>query len=353
MKFDRAYLHIGLGKTGSTSIQGALLAGSRALAEDHGIFFPIEFDQYGPFNGNHSQYVKTIFSEHPEQLQFNINAGLDSVEAVTRANERILDRFEQQLDTSTQSKLLLSAEGIARFEVESLVRFKEWLNKITDTVEVIACMRHPLHAVSAEIQLRLTIGEQLSELYRQPPCYRIRGLFDRLETVFPRESITVYDYADVLQNKSGAVGVFLQQLGIENPSWLREDSRLNEAYSHEAVLLIDALNRIRPPMENNRRNPLRNPADLLEFKQIPGRRFVPPPEVYAKLADQVAPDLAWLEEHYGLVLDPLDAGQPDNDIKPPDLSLETIDALALQLSNFSNLRAAHKVKAEDWNPHIP
>jgi hypothetical protein len=341
-KFERVFLHIGLGKTGTTSIQGALLDGAQTLAESCDLFFPTEFNLYRPFDGNHTLYMSSLFSQHPETLRDNILKGLTSPDAAAANNQKIQKLFERQFESSTQTRLLISAEGIGHFDGEGLRRLKTWLDQIADSIEVIACLRHPMHAVSAEIQQRLTIGRGLEDLYQRPPYYGYKSLLGKLERVFSRESITVYDYAQVLQNELGSVGAFLDQIGIEDVSWVKQKKRLNQAYSYEAVLLIDALNRLRPLVVNNERNPLRSHADLYQFMQIPGGKYSPPPEVYATLNELISPHMAWLEENYGLVLDSLNAGESAASTVPPNLSRESIDAIALQLSDYSNLMAAKK-----------
>ena len=336
-RFDKAIVHIGLGKTGSTSIQQALLNHAQELDSSCGIFFPTEFDDPRAFGGNHSLFLRSMFAEAPEQLQFNKVLGLDTRERAKAADHKLLGEYQTGFGSSSAKTLLLSAEGIGHFDELSLKNLASWLGALADSIELIACIRHPRHALAAEIQQRVKSGGQLENLFARPPFYRYSELFSRLEAAFGTAAIRLYDYA-IPCRADTVVSTFFAKIGAPDVGGVQSLIRLNNAISHEATYLIDALNRLRPLIQSGELNPLRSAGDLADFVAVPGARFTPPKDVYEALDILAAGELRWLESKYGLSLDAMDAG-PGAAVVSDLFSSQSIEELALQLSDMANSRA--------------
>ena len=350
-RFKQVLLHIGLGKTGTTAIQHTLLEGAARLESELDIHYPVEFDDPRPFGGNHTLYLRSLFQPDGETRRPNIIAGLGTPEALARANENLRRQFQAGFDKSNASRLLLSAEGIGHFSPASLANLKRWLDEITDDVKVIACLRHPRHALASETQQRLQTGALLRNMQLSPPYYSFERLFTDLEQFFSREAITVYDYAEARSSTLGITGLLLQKMGLEAGEEFKSSPVVNQAISHEATLLLDAINRLRPLVVDGEVNPRRRQGDTQAILRIPGRKYVPDLEVYELLDELVAPDLEWLQQHYGLVLDAMGAGDnATSGATPGDFSIEAIDDLALKMSDFANLRGRERQRIKKTRP---
>ena len=79
-RFKTTFLHIGLGKTGTTSIQADLLAEADVLESAYDLHFPRAFPPSRKFNGNHSFFLRALFQQDPET-----NARLAAHGLTTRA----------------------------------------------------------------------------------------------------------------------------------------------------------------------------------------------------------------------------------------------------------------------------
>lgn len=336
MRFEKIVLHIGLGKTGSSAIQQALQRHADYLEAQVDVLVPRSFDDPRPFAGNHSIYLRSLSSDRPHELRVNRAAGLEDQGSVQKADDALRNQYDAIFSSSEAKTLVLSAEGVGHFDDASTLRLAHWLHTLSSRIEVVACVRHPRHALAAEIQQRLKTGARLERLYQNPPFYRYSELFERLAIAFGKEALQLYDYAEVVANAGGAVDTFFRKLDWALPRQQEDLGIVNAALSHEATLLLDSLNRQRPLMLEGKRNPLRRQGDVAVFTRIPGAVFQPPQDVYETLDTMAAPELVWLQEHYGLSLDPMSAG---ND--PSGFSAETelafdpaaIDALALLLSD--------------------
>ncbi|MEM9255389.1 MAG: hypothetical protein AAGA91_08075 [Pseudomonadota bacterium] len=210
--------------------------------------------------------------------------------------------FERGFAKTSARNLLLSAEGIGHFEYELLVKLADWLSLHTEHVVIIACVRHPISALSSEIQQRLKIGHTLEELYANPPGYKLKALFTRLEQAFPGGRMHLYDFADALEHPQGPAGAFIDQLGIELPASETPPEPSNTSMSQEAAELLSALNRVRPVLIDGSPNPRRSGLDLQRLMKVPGRKFRAPPEVYDRLSKDLQEHLDWLRDTHHMEL---------------------------------------------------
>ncbi|KAA1189184.1 hypothetical protein F0M18_16040 [Pseudohalioglobus sediminis] len=334
-RFKTLYLHIGLGKTGTTSVQRDILANAGLLESRYDIHYPTRFPHERHFQGNHSILLRALFSGHPDVRQRLAARGMESDEQLAAYNKRTRACLEQGFRKSKATNLLLSAESVAHFYRPDMLELAEWLRGYAEEVRVVACVRHPVHALSSEIQQRLNIGGVLEDLYQNPPFYRFKSLFQRVENAFGKGSLVVYDFAAAVAHPRGLTGAMFENMGVDVGDSFRPRPPSNTSMSHEAALLISALNRSLPVLVDGKRNPLRRADEIPRLSKIPGRKYTAPAEVYQQVTESMKPDVEWLREHYQLEL-AADCPTPDADYY--SFSEESIEALALQIAEYSRMR---------------
>ena len=334
-RFKKLYLHIGLGKTGTTSVQRDILANARLLESEHGIFYPTQFPHERHFQGNHSILLRALYASHSDVRGRLAARGLESTDQLAAYNKQTLACLERGFARTDAHSLMLSAESVAHFYRPDMLELAQWLAGYADEVVVLACVRHPVHALSSEIQQRLNIGSVLEDLYQDPPFYRFKSLFQRVLRAFGEDALVVYDFSDAVADSRGLTRVMFAQLGIELGEQFRPRPPANTSMSHEAALLISALNRSLPVLVDGSRNPLRRANEIQRLARIPGRKYTAPVAVYEQVIEVMKPDLEWLQEHYGLTLD---ARYPDPGVAYDSFSPESIEALALEMAAYSRLR---------------
>lgn len=328
-RFNTVVVHFGMGKTGTSAIQRALLRRTSQLELDCRMLFPRVDDDPRPFHGNHSLVLRSMSSERPESLRFNIAAGLGSAEAVRSADDAVRAGFQRQFEATDATTLLLSAEGIGHFDDEGVNRLAAWLLPLGKEIRLLAWIRHPQHALAAEIQQRVKTGARLERLYEQPPCYRYRSMLTRLANAFGKPAIELYDYAESIAPGSSAVKSFYRRVGINLEAGVDDEAKVNVGLSHRATLLLDAANRLRPLIVDGKRNPLRRPNDLAKIFKVEGEPYAPPPAVYDRLAQIAQPQLEWMQRHYNFAPEPLPprVTPREHDV----LDQQAIDAQAIRL----------------------
>ena len=301
-RFRRVYLHAGLGKTGTSTIQSYLAANAVRIEREYDIHFPHVFDLAGPFDGNHSQLLRTICRSEVEHSSTHTYFAATKVNGIALGAEEVRSQFESGFSDSEATQLLVSAEAVGHFDARQMMLLSSWLCEYSDSVVVIACIRHPAAALSSEIQQRLRFGAVLEELYENPPCYSFKGLLPRLEAAFPGSKMILYDFEDASGCASGVVGTFLQKIGIEEDLWGRFPDRVNPSMSQHGAMLLSALNQARSSGSTACVSEGRTRGDVAPFLKIPGRRFQAVPRAYGRLERLVEKDLLWLEQEHGLNL---------------------------------------------------
>lgn len=329
-RFRTLYLHIGLGKTGTTSIQQELASRAEPLASRCDLHFPTQLSHWKQFRGNHSNLLRARFAQAPRPRRRLATLGLRSdhdIDAYNAVNQRdLLAGFA----ASSARNLMLSAEVVSHFEPVDLGALASWCRELAGEVVVVACIRHPVHALASEIQQRLRIGAKLENLYRNPPRYRLRELFERLGDAFGRASLRAYSFHRAVEHPRGLAAALLAQCGITTDDLLAAQPAANVRMSAEAALLLSAYNRERPAFIMGEHNAQRSARTVRTLAAIPGRDFEAPAAALDLVAQQAADDLAWLAANFSLSLEhpPVTAGDPT-----PLFSDESLRALALAVAH--------------------
>jgi hypothetical protein len=303
-RFDRVYLHVGTGKTGSTAIQQVYWANAALLETRHAIHYPVKpiVDCAAGKRGNHSEQILSMFHPRPETIPSNILLGRSSAAQAREFAQELQSDFEQGFKNTDARDLLLSAEGIPTFANEAVSAFANWLKRWCEEIHIVACLRHPTDAMSSRIQQRLWNGATLAAMYLDPPFYKYSTLLPRLEKLFGAGRIHTYDFADAAEDPAGLADRLLREFGL-NITLLKVQTKIsNSSMSQQAALLIDSLNRNYPRLLDGRRNPEHSGAALRLAGRVPGAKYQAPSHPYELLELAARPHLEWLATQYEITL---------------------------------------------------
>ena len=334
-KFKQLFLHIGLGKTGTTTIQQDILANAELLETKYDVHYPRRFSHADRYEGNHSVLLRALFSNAPAVRQRLSEIGIPDQQAIDKFNKLTTNRLLRSFEKTSADQLLLSAESVGHFRQAQMTELFNWLNELSESITVVACLRHPVHALSSEIQQRLKKGEDLETMYTNPPHYLFKKLFTRLEKAFGKENLIAYSFADAVQQDCGLTAAFFRQIGIVADDDFPKSKPINTSISHEGALLLSSVNRQRPVMLEGARNPARNLVDIDFFRDLPGRTYRAPTEVYNLVKERVEVDVQWVEQEYDI-----DLGRPEQiEVESyRSLSEQSVDFIAEKLVQGSSQR---------------
>jgi hypothetical protein len=132
-RFKTTYLHIGLEKTGTTSVQ-AFLDTNRARLAERGVFFPRSLG---------AQNQKALAAYALEDASKDAATKVRGApEEIAGFREGLEQRFAEEAATRTESTLLISSEDLSRlFRPDEIDRALSFLSPYSDAIRVIVFLR--------------------------------------------------------------------------------------------------------------------------------------------------------------------------------------------------------------------
>lgn len=280
-------LHIGMHKTGSSSIQETLRG-----YDDGRIRYAWPDRQ-----PNHTLHVAHLFGRRDRVHGADARRGISDREEISGDIAEV--RADLRAALRAGGRLILSAEAFSTMPGPGIARLGALLARHDAQVRVIGYARDPVSYASSGLQQRIRNNHVTGRVPR--PRYRHR--FGKFVEVFGRAAVEIVRF-DRAQLKGGSVVTdFLLRCGID-PASLPEQ-RANETMNAAATRLVLDFNRNGPRSDGGR--------DLLAARQAligalraadDGPRFTLPSDLAAQACDPR--DIGWLAGTFGI-----DFARPD------------------------------------------
>lgn len=221
------FLHIGIPKTGSTSIQ-KMLSDNRGTLRQQGYFYPA----LGGFASHYLAYYFG-FGAKNKISEFNQQKTRDE------HNSFIKDRIHLQINEN----IILSSEAF------SSIRTKEVISKLAEIKKffpgycfvIIVYLRRQDHFIESSFNQRTKTGYKEYNIYE----YADTGNFDWYEmlscysNVFGKENIHVKPFEKTTFSEHGLYHDFLNNLGItDHNRFIFPDNELNKKFNEEIMSMI-------------------------------------------------------------------------------------------------------------------
>ena len=276
-------LHIGMHKTGSTSIQKTFDNYARG-----GIYY------LGFFNPNHSALYPTLFMENPEKYGAHKKNNRSMAEV-----EELKARFSKKIETfidglPDDATVVSSAEDLIMLKASELKALKAWAEKRFSQIHVIGYVRPPASLMTSSIQQRIVGGvkSQFSDLY---PRYRQK--FERFDDVFGRENVELVKFDKASLMHGDVVRDFAARIGADLPP--TEVETANESRSLETTAVLYAQRALGRGWMKYPGSPRDNNTLVSRLKSLGGGKIVLDPDVMAEILAEQADDLDWITERLG------------------------------------------------------
>lgn len=264
-------LHIGMHKTGTSSIQASLSS------------FDDGSSVYANFSvANHSIPITTIFSRNAHKYHIWKNQGISPVDlsAIKNQYRQILDKHSSD---NSRDRLIISGEDIGLLKYDEKRALIDYFTSRNLVIKVICFTRDPQSLAASSIQQHIRGG--MSRLTKMNPDYkfRIAAFLDAL----PKEHIIVRDYGSAVSESGDIVKYMSSLMGIdipvngsnsENISLSLSATRLlfrfnrlpistsgNPARTQAKYLFIDALSRLYPTLREGSRIDSSITSGLVKF----------------------------------------------------------------------------------------
>lgn len=217
-------IHVGMHKTGSSSIQHTFARYSDSSFEY------VDFEV-----ANHSPLLVLLFGNLDTITGYSYFGarGAEFCSKLPELREKYFDQIARQLDKSSGKTILFSAEDMSssKFEGENF-RLEKFFRQWTDNISVIAYARGPGGFMVSAFQQILKSGQIV---FPALPHYRNR--FEQIDNIFGRENVTIREFARTKLIDGDVVKDFAQIAQVRTPP---EDQivRSNESLSLEATALL-------------------------------------------------------------------------------------------------------------------
>ena len=250
------YLHIGLHKTGTTSIQRSLCL-SREKLLNYDINFPLVYSE-PPFYDfqedigyNHSFSFVPAFIKDYRRYHYFKDKEIYSDDEANLESKRLLNKWKSVLNENNCNKLIISAENIVLNTTEELQNIKQFLLQYFDAVKCIVYFREYIPFATSSIQQLIKGGDYFWGGY----FFRdIKSEMTKFIDVFGRENIMSRKFDRECFANGDLIDDFIK---IVDPNI--DLSILNKVYKNETLdkygtIFLNEYNKKYPIYKNNKLN---------------------------------------------------------------------------------------------------
>jgi hypothetical protein len=282
----RIILHVGMHKTGTSSIQATLAAADFSNSRFH-------YAQLG--SPNHSRALITATSSTPHSYHLNRKRGLSPLEA-----GMLKEEFRNQIVSEAQripsKDIIFSAEGITNLSSTETKELIELLSPY-GSISAVAYVRPPESLIPSALQERIKGSPQLPARCITPQACRLKyqQRFTDLEQHLGPNNISYWLFDPKTFPNHCVVSDFCQRLGIDiGPINV---VRKNDSLSREALSLLFTYRRLGPGYGIGPQAIAENAALVKHLiSQCSGPKLQLSSSFLEKVKEKSLDDITWIEK---------------------------------------------------------
>ena len=220
----RCVVHIGMHKTGTTSIQNSL-----NLYEDPSFYYA----RIGG-HGNHSVPVYSLFSEHPERHNLNRHRGQNPA-VMAQYIQSIKADLERSISEAGDRTLIISGEDIGILKEADIARMHDALRPHYDDIQILAYVRPPMSFMNSALQQMVRSGGRavlnFDKLYRS-----YRASYEKFDNVFGRDAVMLKLFDRKELRGGDVVKDFCATIGLDfPPDRIKRDNEFFQGIHHASL----------------------------------------------------------------------------------------------------------------------
>ena len=294
----KVFLHVGLHKTGTSSIQHTLL-NNRTLLEENGVYFPKTWKH------NHGLVLETMFSDEKTWLSktkniYYIKVGLNSYSLIKQYVVKNQKNFESEINNIKCETVVFSGEAVNEMEERNLDILRNGIKKWfpNANIYIIIYVRERSAYITSYFQQEIKGGKNV-----QPDIFEnlFKNSIEKFINVFSKENIIVLQYEKSIQSSNGLVGDFLQTIGANNHTIDSINYKFaNSGISAKALELVKYVNQNLPTLDNNNFRKGRQNRDTHHFHKIRGDKFHFDKPFLENIINRGISDNEWLWKNFNI-----------------------------------------------------
>lgn len=277
-------IHVGMHKTGSTSIQQSLEG------------FEDERFYYAPLapGGNHSLSLYSLFASRAANHHLHREARRDA-KAVENYNKKTKARLDTSIRRARGRTVIFSGEDLSRLPRHDIPKLRDFFAERFNGVTVVAYVRSPAGFMTSSFQQRVK-GATVTKFEPETTYPKYYSAFAKYDEAFGPDNVKLWKFdpnkfpdADVVQD-------FCEKLGINLAP--NKILRTNESLSRQAVAILYAYGKFRRYGEESGPR-LRGVEGAAFGELIGGDRFRFSPDLLRPILADHEDDLRWMEQRLG------------------------------------------------------
>lgn len=297
----KCVVHIGMHKTGTTSIQNSLHRFSDAS------FY------YANIGGsaNHSVAMFSLLAARPENHALNSHRSPAMLAEYIRTTQ---NELRASLSAAGSRTLIISGEEIGYLQEDALMRLRDFLLSDCDEIQILGYVRPPKSYISSAFQ-QMVKSSGLSQIDFGKLYRNYRNSFEKFDRTFGRDAVTLKLFDRQALVGGDSVLDFCATLGIDLPE--SRISRHNDSISRETLCLIYQYNQYCVEKNVEAMTGAQSRAILRHVRPISNSKFRFSPQLLDLVVDAHVEDIAWMEHRLGASL-----AETDDDSLVTDVSSE-------------------------------
>lgn len=296
MRKKECIVHIGMHKTGSTSIQASL---HKRLESKTFCYFDLG-------SANHSLRIFSLFSK--EQRHTIHKKRNFTKKDIDDFNLDTMNFLIKNIDSCDKPVMIISGETTYRLLKNELEEFRDFLYQYFEKITIVAYVRTPKSFIESSFQQGIKGGVDKFNVERSYPGYRNR--FEKFDLVFGRENVKFWKFNPKRFPDGSVVMDFCNRLGIEMQT--EYTIRINDSLSKEALSLLYIYRKYGPGFGVGSNVISQNHKIIDALSNIGKRKIKFSPTLIKHILEQNREDLLWMEKRLGEDLnESMDAGIDD------------------------------------------
>jgi hypothetical protein len=291
------YLHIGVAKSGTSSLQMSLLKSKKELEKlGTGYFYPkLSFFHHG-------RYLLHKFKDKPDR--YDLLRSFDN--DFSKFKQYIVFetmKFEEQINRTHCQNLIISGEQTARLNKKQLTSLKYYLENLAPNskITIVVGIREHTSRFTSSVQQRIRMNKnfELEEMMKFESNFYRRKL-SKFQDVFGCENIVSFKFEDLINERKGPIGLFFKSLNVNTNNAKLVNFKYNEGNSDVALDIVFFIDKKLPLVVRNQKNSGRDFGDTWLFGRLEGGKFKLPEEIIKELHDQCRLDKIWLKDNFNI-----------------------------------------------------
>ena len=283
MKVPELIIHIGMHKTGTTSIQQSL---HKHLNDTNYHYIKLN-------TPNHSRQIFTLFEEkrHPSILHIPN----DEFKALNRETEaQLIHNFTE----FRNKKMIISGESIRLLSLAGTKRMRTFMKRYVEKISIVAYIRPPKAYMESAFQQIVKTKTATFNIEMVYPNYKHFDIFFKM---FGEENVHLWKFDPSTFPEGNVVLDFCQRLGIVfDPSKVIND---NTSISKEALTLLYIYRKYKPDYGGKIVSPEENYRLIQILSRVKGNKVRFSPELIKPILKKHKKDIKWIEKRLSASVD--------------------------------------------------